>query len=117
VQASGIRRTLQNVRPRADQPYQRMQLVQFNWFLEHGLLQADPKTARLSIQYERYLEVVSGLLQEVLALQHAGDKAATAKFFERWSAWTPELHDTLAARVREAQGARFRLVRYGALGE
>ncbi|NMO22679.1 NUDIX hydrolase, partial [Pyxidicoccus fallax] len=117
VQASGIRRTLQNVRPREDQPYQRMQLVQFNWFLEHGLLKADPKTARLTVQYDRYLEVVNGLLKEVITLQHAGDKAATAKFFERWSAWKPELHDVLAARIREAQGARFRLVRYGALGE
>ena len=117
VQASGIRRTLQNVRPHEDQPYQRMQLVQFNWFLEHGLIRADPKTARLTVQYDRYLDTVGSLLKEVLALQHAGDKAATVKFFERWSTWTPELHDVLAARIREAQGARFRVVRYGALGE
>ena len=117
VQASGILRTLQNVRPREDQPYQRMQLVQFNWFLEHGLIRADPKTARLTVQYDKYLDTVGSLLKEVLALQHAGDKAATVKFFERWSTWTPELHDVLAARIREAQGARFRVVRYGALGE
>jgi hypothetical protein len=117
VQASGIRRTLQNVRPREDQPYQRMQLVQFNWFLDRGLIRADPKTARLTIQYDKYLDTVSSLLKEVVALQHSGDKAATAKFFERWSTWTPELHDVLAARIREAQGARFRVVRYGALGE
>jgi hypothetical protein len=117
VQASGIRRTLQNVRPREDQPYQRMQLVQFNWFLDKGLLTADPTSARLTVHYDRYVDTVTSLLKEVLALQHAGDKAATAKFFERWSTWTPELHDTLAARIREAQGARFRVVRYGALGE
>ena len=36
VQASGIRRTLQNNRPRKDQPYQLMQLVQFNWFRSAG---------------------------------------------------------------------------------
>ncbi|HZI11631.1 MAG TPA: NUDIX hydrolase [Myxococcus sp.] len=117
VQASGIRRTLQNVRPREDQPYQRMQLVQFNWFLDKGLLTADPKSARLTVHYDKYVDTVTSLLKEVLALQHAGDKAATARFFERWSTWTPELHDTLAARIREAQGARFRVVRYGALGE
>ncbi|ATB47207.1 NUDIX hydrolase [Corallococcus macrosporus] len=117
VQASGIRRTLQNVRPREDQPYQRMQLVQFNWFLEHGLIRADPQTARLSIQYDKYPAVVTALLEKVLALQHGGDKAATAAFFQRWSAWTPELHEKLAARIRDAQGARFRLVRYDALGD
>ncbi|WP_257453568.1 NUDIX hydrolase [Archangium lipolyticum] len=117
VRASGIRRTLQNAKPRRDQPYQTMQLIQFNWFLEHGLLEADPKTARLTVRYERYLDVVTSLLKEVLAVQHAGDKAAAARFFERWGTWKPELHEVLAARVREAQGARFRIVHYSALGE
>ena len=39
--ASGINRTLQNVRPRRDQPYQTMQLMQFNWFLDKGVLRFD----------------------------------------------------------------------------
>lgn len=117
IQASGIRRTLQNVKPRRDQPYQTMQLIQFNWFLEHGLIEADPKTARLKINYDKYPEVTTSLLREVLKLQHEGDKAAAAAFFDRWTKWTPELHDKLAARIRDAQGARFRIVTYGALGE
>lgn len=117
IQASGILRTLQNVRPRPDQPYQTMQLVQFNWYLEHGLLSADPETARLTIHYDRYLDVVTSLLKEVLRLQQTGDKAATAKFYERWTKWTPELHEKLAARIRDAQGVRWRIVTYAALGE
>jgi hypothetical protein len=117
VQASGILRTLQNVKPRRDQPYQTMQLIQFNWFLEHGLLSADPKTARLTIHYDKYPEVVTALLAETLKLQHEGDKAAASAFFDRWTQWKPELHDKLAARIREAQGARWRIVRYAALGE
>ncbi len=117
IQASGIRRTLQNVKPRRDQPYQTMQLIQFNWFLEHGLIEADPKTARLKINYDKYLEVVTSLLAEVLKLQHEGDKAAAAAFFDRWTKWTPEVHEKLAARIRDAQGARWRIVRYAALGE
>jgi len=117
IQASGIRRTLQNVKPRRDQPYQTMQLVQFNWFLEHGLIEADPKTARLKIHYDKYPEVVTSLLAETLKLQHEGDKAAAAAFFDRWTKWTPEVHEKLAARIRDAQGARWRIVRYAALGE
>ena len=117
IQASGIRRTLQNVKPRRDQAYQTMQLVQFNWFLEHGLIEADPETARLKIHYAKYPEVVQSLLKETLKLQHEGDKAAAAAFFDRWTNWTAELHEKLAARIRDAQGARFRLVRYAALGE
>jgi hypothetical protein len=117
IQASGIRRTLQNVKPRSDQPYQTMQLIQFNWFLEKGLLAADPKTGRLKIDYDKYPEAVDSLLAEVLKLQYEGDKAAAAAFFTRWTQWKPELHDKLAARIRDAQGARWRLVRYAALGE
>jgi hypothetical protein len=116
IQAAGIRRTLQNVKPRSDQPYQTMQLIQFNWFLEHGLLEMDPKTARLKINYDKYPEAVSSLLAEVLKLQHEGDKAATAAFFERWTKWG-DPHEKLAARIRDAQGARFRIIKYGALGE
>lgn len=117
IQASGIRRTLQNVQPRKDQAYQVMQLVQFNWFLDKGLLTADPRTARLTVNYDRYPEAVTSLLTEVLKLQHEGDKTATAAFFDQWTKWTPELHEKLAARIRQAQGARFRIVKYAALGE
>jgi hypothetical protein len=118
VQASGIHRTLQNARPRRDQPYQTMQLAQFNYFLEKGLIEADPKSGRLTIHYQQYPDVIAALLEEVLAIQRGGDHAAATKFFERWGAWTPELHEKLAARIREAQGSsRFRIVRYEALGE
>ncbi|HEX8407659.1 MAG TPA: NUDIX hydrolase [Thermoanaerobaculia bacterium] len=117
IQASGIRRTLQNVKPRRDQPYQTMQLVQFNWFMDKGLITADPKTARLTVYYDKYPEAVTSLLTEVLKLQHEGDKAAAAAFFDRWTQWRPEVHDKLAGRIRDAQGARFRIVRYAALGE
>jgi len=117
VQAGGVRRTLQNVKPRKDQPYQTMQLAQFNFFLDRGLISADPETARLSIDYGRYAAVVADLLREVLAVQFEGDRAAAEAFLARWGAWTPELHEKLAARIRDAQGARFRLVRYAALGE
>jgi hypothetical protein len=116
IQAAGIRRTLQNVQPRRDQPYQTMQLLQFNWFVDKGLITPDPKTGRLSIDYAKYPVAVESLLRDVLALQHNGDKKATATFFEKWTKWT-DVHEKVAARVREAQGARFRIVRYAALGE
>ncbi|HEX6641634.1 MAG TPA: NUDIX hydrolase [Thermoanaerobaculia bacterium] len=116
IQAGGIRRTLQNVQPRKDQPYQMMQLLQFNWFLDKGLITAD-KNARLTVHYDKYPEAVTSLLAEVLKLQHEGDKAATAAFFDKWTKWTPELHEKLAARIRDAQGARYRIVKYEALGE
>jgi hypothetical protein len=115
VQASGILRTLQNVKPRRDQAYQVMQLAQFNYFLERGLLRFGADE-RLELEVARYPEVVKSLLAEVLELQSAGDAAAAEAFFTRWNEWT-EKHEKLAERLRAAGGARFRLVRYGALGE
>ena len=94
-----------------------MQLAQFNYFLDKGLLAFNDASGRLAIRFERYADVVTSLLRAVLAIQHAGDKEAAGRFFDRWGAWTPELHERLADRIREAQGPRFRLVRYAALGE
>jgi len=115
VRAGGILRTLQNHRPRPDQPYQTMQLAQFNYFLTAGLIAFDAD-GRLSADLARYPATVSGLLAEVLALQRAGDAAAAGAFFARWTTWD-ERHEALAERLREAQGKRFTLVRYAALGE
>ena len=116
VYAAGIKRTLQNVKPRRDEPYATMQLMQFNYFLEKGLLEVDP-SGQLVIRYDRYHDTVASLLREVLALQHAGDKAASDRFIERYTSWKPELHEPLAEKMRAATPYRFRIVRYAALGE
>ncbi len=117
VEAGGIRRTLQNNQPRKDQPYQTMQLSQFNYFLKHGLLEFDRQEKVLVIHYDRYAAVVTALLKEVLDLQYEGDAAAAERFFAEWTTWTSDLHGELASKIRQAQGPRFRLVRYAALGE
>ena len=117
VRASGIRRTLQNNRPRPDQPYQTMQLAQFNYFLENGLLSFDIKTGRLGIDYSKYEPVVTSLLAQVLALQHEGDPQKAAQFFQRYGNWTPEIHEVIARKLREAGGPRFRMIRYAVLEE
>ncbi len=115
--ASGIFRTLQNNRPRRDQPYQTMQLMQFNWFLDRGVLRFDPATARLSIDYARYSAAVEALLREVLAVQDAGDRARSDAFITRWATWDEQLHGRLASNIRAQQRYRFRLFTYAALGE
>ena len=77
VYAGGILRVLQNNRPRRDQPYQTMQLMQWNFFLENGLLGFDQSTGHLRIHYDKYHDVVGKLLQKVLDVQYQGDKAAS----------------------------------------
>ncbi len=115
--ASGVMRTLQNVKPRRDQPYQTMQLMQFNWFLDRQILAFDAETGRLSIDYDRYHDAVAALLGEVLAIQEAGDPAMSDAFIRRWSIWDEALHGRVAAALRGQQQYRNRLFEYAALGE
>lgn len=115
--ASGIFRTLQNNRPRRDQPYQTMQLMQFNWFMDKGVLRFDARSGRLSIDYDRYHAAVEGLLREVLAIQDAGDPARSDAFVRRWSSWDDNLHGRIAAAMRATQRYRYRLFTYAAMGE
>lgn len=113
IYASGVRRVLQKNRPRREQPYQTMQLIQWNWFMEHGALRFE--NGRLRIDYRRYPEAVTSLLREVLALQRNGDRAAANAFVERWTAWRPDLHEAIAQRMRESERTRFTIVTYEAL--
>jgi hypothetical protein len=115
--AAGILRSLLKNKPRRDEPYGVMWLIQFNWFLDHGLLEVDAKSRRLEIHYDRYHGVVSALLREVLEIQYAGDEKRAADFIERWTRWTPELHERLAKSMRDSELFRYAQFKYAALGE
>jgi len=117
VYASGILRVLQNNKPRRDQPYNTMQLMQWNFFMENGLLKFDPASKTLRINYDKYHEVAGKMLRKVLAVQHDGDKAATDRFIDDYTKWDENLHGAIAKNIRDRQKYRFRLFKYAALGE
>jgi hypothetical protein len=117
VYAAGILRVLQKNQPRRGQPYQTMQLMQMNYFLEGGLLQFDGGSGRLKIHYSRYPAVVTSMLEKVLAIQAAGDKGAADAFVDRYDGWTEDLHERLGRAMRATETSRYRLVEYQALGE
>jgi len=117
VYAGGILRVLQNNRPRRDQPYNTMQLMQWNFFLENGLLSFDQATKTMHIHYDKYHEVVGKMLEKTLAVQYEGDKAASDKFIEQYTKWDDTLHGVIAANIRAQQRYRFRVFKYAALGE
>jgi len=117
VYAGGILRVLQNNKPRRDQPYNTMQLMQWNFFLENGLLTFDPTSKTLKIRYDKYHDVVGKMLERTLEVQYQGDKAAADKFIEQYSNWDDNLHGVVASNIRAQQRYRFRLFTYAALGE
>jgi len=113
--ADGIRRTLQTVQPRAEQPYQNMQLMQFNFYMEMGLLELDGSSAQLVINYDRYHDVVAELLQQVIHVQYSGDYEMASEFVGRWNYWDEKLHGELARKMRESGIYRRTIVRYAAI--
>ncbi|MGI9272239.1 MAG: NUDIX hydrolase, partial [Woeseiaceae bacterium] len=115
--ADGIRRTLQTVQPRPEQPYQNMQLMQFNYFIEMGLLEVDAESALLTVNYERYHEVVGQMLEQVLQIHYSGDYELADEFVTRWNYWDDKLHGRLATLIQESGIYRRTLVRYHALGD
>lgn len=117
VYASGILRVLQNNKPRRDQPYNTMQLMQWNFFLEDGLLSYDRSTKMLRIHYDKYHDVVGKMLKKVLAVQYEGDNTAADKFIEQYTTWDENLHAVIAKNIRDQQRYRFRLFKYAVLGE
>jgi hypothetical protein len=117
VYAGGILRVLQNNKPRRDQPYNTMQLMQWNFFLENGLLTFDQSSHMLRIHYDKYHSVVGQLLAKVLKVQYDGDKAAADHFIDQYTGWDENLHGVVAKNIRDQQRYRFRLFKYAALGE
>jgi hypothetical protein len=115
VYASGILRVLQNNKPRRDQPYQTMELMQWNFFLENGLLSFEG--GKLHIHYDKYHGVVGKMLAKTLEVQYQGDKAAADQFIDQYTKWDDNLHGVVAKNIREQQRYRFRLFKYAALGE
>ncbi len=115
INASGVLRVLQTVKPRPEQPYQSMQLMQWNYYLDRGLLRFEASSGRLHVDYGRVREVVAELLREVLSVQSAGDPRRAAELVGRWSDWRDDLHEIVARRLRDAASYRFVAVRYAAV--
>jgi len=102
VYASGILRVLQNNKPRRDQPYNTMQLMQWNFFLENGLLSvADGK---LQIHYDKYHQVAGRMLARTFAVQYSGDKATAAAFIDQYAKWDDQLHGAIAKQFATSNG-------------
>jgi hypothetical protein len=115
VYAGGILRVLQNNKPRRDQPYNTMELMQWNFFLENGLLSFE--NGKLRIHYDKYHSVVGKMLQKVLEVQYNGDKAGADGFIDQYTTWKDDLHGVIAKNIRDQSRYRFRLFKYAALGE
>jgi hypothetical protein len=117
VYGAGILRVLNETKPRRDDPYATMQLMQFNYFMQGGVIAFDKAAGTISIDYARFHQVVAALLREVLELQYQGDKAAADIFIERYAVWNDDLHGVIGKKMLDAEKYKRWLVDYTALGQ
>jgi hypothetical protein len=117
VYAAGIQRMIKRARPKMSQAHQTGHLIQWNWFLDRGVLTFDPSTQRLRIDYDKQPSAVRDLLAQVLEVQAAGDRDRAKAFIDSWTTWRDDLHEPIAKAIRESQPYATPLLRYGALGE
>jgi hypothetical protein len=92
-------------------------LMQWNFFMENGLLAFDRDSGTLGIHYGNYHQVVEKLLARILDLQDRGDKAETDRFIAQYTVWDDDLHGVIARKLRDTARYRYTLYTYGALGE
>jgi hypothetical protein len=117
VYASGIHRALVDNRPRRQQAYTTMRLMQWNFFLQEALLNFDPATGRMQIDYDKYHAVIGRMLSTVLDLQYEGTQAALDTFVDKYTRWDDAVHGVVARNMRGTQRFRNRLFKYAALDE
>jgi hypothetical protein len=115
--AAGIWRVLVNNQPRRDQPYETMMLMQWNFFMENGLLAFDRDTGTVAIRYDNYHQVVEKLLAKIFELQNQGDKQAADRFIAQYTGWDENLHGVIARKLRETARYRYTLYTYGTLDD
>ncbi|MEA2930451.1 MAG: hypothetical protein QOG38_2879, partial [Hyphomicrobiales bacterium] len=86
VYGAGIHRALNETKPQREDAYLMKLLMQFNYFMENGLIAFDMAAGTISIDYARFHQVTGALLRQVLELQYQGDKGATDAFIARYAA-------------------------------
>jgi hypothetical protein len=105
--ASGVRRVLNKSRPDRSQPYQTMELMQFNYFMAQGVLAYDATRGKVIVHEEKFHDAVAAMLRDVFEIQAAGDAGKAEAYITKWTTWTPELHEKLAEAMRSSETSRY----------
>ncbi|HLX34764.1 MAG TPA: hypothetical protein VKR30_05910 [Candidatus Limnocylindrales bacterium] len=110
--AGAILASLRPVKPLRSQPYPTLWLMEFNWFLDRGVVVYEDGS--LLVNWERHRAAVTDMLREVLRIQVTGSKPDAAAFIEQLTHWD-DRHDRLAAKMRGAEQYRYARPTYGLL--
>jgi hypothetical protein len=115
--ASGVMRMLSAGLASREAPHKAMQRIQWNFFMQGGALEFDARAGTIRIHYDKIHDATGKLLQQVLELQNAGDKAAAERFIAQYSTWDESLHGALTRRLSDTDRLKHSLYEYAAIGD
>jgi hypothetical protein len=93
-EVAGIFRT---VRFGVAEAHGRAEIMEFNFYLEHGAIARDAASERYAIDFVRMPEAVAALGKELLEQEATGDRARVESWFTKYSTIPPELAKALEA--------------------
>jgi hypothetical protein len=93
-EVAGIFRT---VRFGVAEAHGRAEIMEFNFYVERGVIARDPASGRYAIDFDRMPEAVAALAKELLEQEASGDRARVEAWFARYGSMPPELTQALQA--------------------
>ena len=96
-EVAGIFRT---VRFGVAEAHGRAEIMEFNFYVEHGVILRDAVSGRYVIDFARMPGAVAALSKELLEQEATGDRARVEAWFAKYGAIPPELSKALKAAVR-----------------
>jgi hypothetical protein len=93
-EVAGIFRT---VRFGVAEAHGRAEIMEFNFFIERGVIARDPASGRYAIDFDRMPEAVAALAKELLEQEATGDRARVEAWFAKFGSVPPELSKALEA--------------------
>jgi hypothetical protein len=91
-EVAGIFRT---VRFGVAEAHGRAEIMEFNFYVDRGVIARDPASGRYAIDFDRMPEAVAALAKELLEQEASGDRARVEAWFARYGSMPPELTQAL----------------------
>jgi hypothetical protein len=93
-EVAGIFRT---VRFGVAEAHGRAEIMEFNFYLERGVIARDAASGRYAIDFDRMPDAVAALAKELLEQEATGDRARVEAWFAKYGSMPPELTRALEA--------------------
>jgi hypothetical protein len=94
--ASHVAGIFRTVRFGVAEAHGRAEMMQFNYFVEQGVITRDAKTGRYAIDFTKMQQAIATLAKELLEIEATGDRNRAEQWFKKYDSMPSELKSALA---------------------